>query len=234
MSGLGERGRLAVKASMEERAATERGAMVEMQLRRRGIRDDRVLEAMGEVPRHEFVAAEDVERSYKDHPLPIGHGQTISQPYIVALMIEALELKGYERVLEVGTGSGYQAAILARLAARVYTIERDAELARVAEERLRKMELAGAVEVIVGDGSLGYPAAAPYDGIIVAAAAPILPQCYLDQLAEGGRLVIPVGTLEHQELRQTRKIGGRAVSRLLGYCRFVPLTGSHGWPLDQS
>jgi len=203
-----------------------------MQLRRRGIRDERVLEAMEEVPRHEFVAAGDVQRAYEDHPLPIGHGQTISQPYIVALMIEALELKGYERVLEVGTGSGYQTAILARLAARIYTMELDPELAQAAKDRLGKMELAGSVEVIVGDGSLGYPQAAPFDAIVVAAAAPDLPECYLDQLAEGGRLVIPVGTLDHQELRQIRKIGGRVVPRLLGDCRFVPLTGLQGWHLD--
>ena len=206
--------------------------MVEMQLRRRGIRDEPVLEAIGEVPRHEFVAAGDVEHAYEDHPLPIGNGQTISQPYMVAWMIEALELKGYERILEVGTGSGYQAAILARLATRVYTMEIDPELAKAAKERLEKMGLTDSVEVIVGDGSLGYPEAAPYDAIVVGAAAPDFPACYLDQLGEAGRLVIPVGTLEHQELRQIRKIGGRFVSRLLGHCRFVPLTGVRGWQLD--
>ncbi|MBI3934314.1 MAG: protein-L-isoaspartate(D-aspartate) O-methyltransferase [Acidobacteria bacterium] len=206
--------------------------MVEMQLRRRGIRDERVLEAMGEVPRHEFVAPADREHAYEDHPLPIGHGQTVSQPYMVAVMLEASELKGYERVLEVGTGSGYQAALLTRLAAHVYTMERDAELAQEAQERLQAMGLSGAVEVIQGDGSLGLPILAPYDAIIVAAAAPNIPASFLDQLAEGGRLVIPVGTLEQQELRQVRKIGDRTVSRLLGYCRFVPLTGSRGWQPD--
>jgi len=230
----GERGRPNLKAPVAEWAAVERRAMVEMQLRRRGIRDERVLEAMGEVPRHEFVAAADVEHAYEDHPLPIGHGQTISQPYIVALMLEALELKGYERVLEVGTGSGYQAAILARLAARVYTMELDPELAETARDRLAKMGLAGSMEVIVGDGSLGYPQAAPFDALIVAAAAPQLPECYVDQLGDGGRLVIPVGTLDQQDLHQFRKVGGRVVSRSLGHCRFVPLTGARGWRLEET
>jgi len=206
--------------------------MVEKQLRRRGIRDERVLEAMGEVPRHEFVAPADLERAYGDHPLPIGYGQTISQPYIVGLMLEALELKGYERVLEVGTGSGYQTAILARLAAQVYTMERNAELAQRAKARLTAMGLSASVEVIEDDGSLGLPLSAPFDAIIVAAAAPSIPSCYVDQLGESGRLVIPVGPLDHQELRQIRKIGGRTVSRLLGACRFVPLTGSQGWQID--
>ena len=230
----GERGRPNLKAPVAEWAAVERRAMVEMQLRRRGIRDERVLEAMGEVPRHEFVAAADVEHAYEDHPLPIGHGQTISQPYIVALMLEALELKGYERVLEIGTGSGYQAAILARLAARVYTMELDPELAETARDRLAKMGLAGSMEVIVGDGSLGYPQAAPFDALIVAAAAPQLPECYVDQLGEGGRLVIPVGTLDQQDLHQFRKVGGRVVSRSLGHRRFVPLTGARGWRLEET
>jgi protein-L-isoaspartate(D-aspartate) O-methyltransferase len=203
--------------------------MVEMQLRRRGIRDERVLEAMEEVPRHEFVEAQDVDHAYADHPLPIGRGQTISQPYIVAQMLQALELKGYERVLEVGTGSGYQAAILGRLAARVYSIENDPELAAAARGRIERMDLSGRVEIVVADGSLGYPPAAPYDAIIVAAAAPRVPAGYIDQLAEGGRLVIPVGTLDHQELQQFRKVGARIVPRRLGYCRFVPLTGAGGW-----
>ena len=223
-----------MKASIEEWAVLERKAMVEMQLRRRGIRDERVLEAMADIPRHEFVEPSDVEHAYEDRPLPIANRQTISQPYIVALMIEALELKGYERVLEVGAGSGYQTAILARLAVHVYAMELDPELAHSAEERLKKMGLADSVEIIMADGSLGYPMAAPYDAMIVAAAAPDIPACYLDQLGEAGRLVIPVGTRDHQELRQIRKIGGRVVSRLLGYCRFVPLTGVRGWQIDAS
>ncbi|MBI4460399.1 MAG: protein-L-isoaspartate(D-aspartate) O-methyltransferase [Acidobacteria bacterium] len=203
--------------------------MVERQLRARGIRDERVLEAMSRIPRHEFVPHEQWEEAYEDHPLPIDHGQTVSQPYIVASMVEALELKGTERVLEVGTGSGYQAAILALLAARVYTIEYDAALARVAEERLARLGVADSVVVICGDGSLGYPPAAPFDGIIVAAAAAQVPENYLNQLADGGRLVIPVGSLDTQELRQIRKLGDQTLSRSLGYCRFVPLKGERGW-----
>lgn len=208
--------------------------MVEIQLRRRGIRDERVLEAMADIPRHEFVGPSDVEHAYEDRPLPIANRQTISQPYIVGLMIEALELRGYERVLEVGAGSGYQTAILARLAIHVYAMELDPQLAHAAAERLKKMGLADSAEIIMADGSLGYPMAAPYDAMIVAAAAPGIPACYFDQLGEAGRLVIPVGTRDHQELRQIRKIGGRVVSRLLGYCRFVPLTGVRGWQIDAS
>ena len=204
-------------------------AMVEQQLRRRGIRDERVLRALGAVARHEFVPAEFVEQAYEDHPLPIGQGQTISQPYMVAAMLEALELKGTERVLEVGTGSGYQAAVLARLAARVYTIECDPTLFRSTRERLERMGLLDSIVLLEGDGSLGYPPEAPYDGILVAAAAPNIPECYLEQLKEGGLLVIPVGDRDCQQLRQVRKCGGRAVTRSLGYCRFVPLLGAHGW-----
>ncbi len=245
-----------------EWAAEQRHAMVAQQLRRRGIRDERVLQAMGEVPRHEYVPPEHRRTAYEDHPVSIGQGQTISQPYMVAAMTEALELRGTERVLEVGTGSGYQAAILARLAARVYTIERDMELFRLAGERLERLGLrlssddrdcddrvsddsdrddsdgddgdkgnAGDASVVLlhGDGSEGYPPASPYDGILVAAAAPKVPDCFLKQLAEGGRLVIPVGDLAQQEFRQVRKCQGKPVSRVLGHCRFVPLKGRHGW-----
>jgi protein-L-isoaspartate(D-aspartate) O-methyltransferase len=218
--------------SIAEWAAAQRRAMVEQQLRQRGIRDGRVLEAMGAVDRHEFVPAAQQERAYEDHPLPIGGGQTISQPYVVALMLEALDLKGTERVLEVGTGSGYQAVLLARLAADVYTIERDPELAAAAAARLNSLGLGALVHVVAGDGSLGYPAAAPYDAIIVAAAAPGIPPALLDQLADGGRLVIPVGSLHSQDLRLIRKFGPDVATRVLGQCRFVPLTGSRGWRLD--
>jgi protein-L-isoaspartate(D-aspartate) O-methyltransferase len=223
-----------VRAFVEDWSIAERTAMVEKQLRQRGIRDPRVLEAMGEIPRHEFVGSQDVRRAYADHPIAIGHGQTISQPYIVALMIEALELGGGETVLEVGTGSGYQAAILARLARLVYTLELDPELAQTARSRLAQMGLSGSVRVIVGDGSLGYPSAAPYDAIVVAAGAPQIPPALVDQLAEGGRLVIPVGGLDQQELRQVRKLSGHPVSRVLGHCRFVPLTGAGGWQIEPS
>jgi protein-L-isoaspartate(D-aspartate) O-methyltransferase len=207
--------------------------MVESQLRRRGILDPRVLEAMREVPRHRFVAIADEPRAYEDHPIAIGHGQTISQPYMVAEMVEALELRGSETVLEVGAGSGYQAAILGRLARRVYAIESDPDLAHRARQRLDDMYPSGAVHVIVGDGSLGYPAAAPYEAIVVAAAAPEVPPALLDQLAEGGRLVVPVGDLNDQELRQIRKVRGESVVRVLGRCSFVPLIGARGWQLRQ-
>ena len=212
-----------------EWAARQREAMVEEQLRRRGIRDTRVLEAMGAVPRHEFVPPESAADAYADRPLPIGREQTISQPYIVAVMTEALELAGTERVLEVGAGSGYQAAVLARLAQLVYTIESDPELFRSAKERLERLGWSDRVVVIEGDGSLGYPEAAPYDAIVVAAAAPSVPDCLFEQLAEGGRLAIPVGSREDQELLQIRKVEGKAVSHRFGLCRFVPLKGSHGW-----
>lgn len=229
LHGGGNGSRKGAFVASEEWAAAERRAMVEQQLRRRGIRDERVLEAMGELPRHEFVPQELIPEAYADHPLPIGGGQTISQPYMVAAMLEALELEGTERVLEVGTGSAYEAALLARLAAHVYTIECDAELARSARERLGSMGLGAVVDVIEGDGSLGYPPAAPYDGILIAAAAPEIPPCLLEQLVEGGLLVIPVGDRDCQELRQIHKREGDPVVRHLGYCRFVPLRGAHGW-----
>ena len=213
-----------------EWAAKQRQAMVEQQLRRRGIRDARVLEVMGQVPRHEYVPPEHCRHAYEDHPISIGRGQTISQPYMVAAMTEAMELTGTERVLEVGTGSGYQAAVLACLAARVYTIERDPVLFQSAVERLRGLGMnEDAVVLLHGDGSEGYPPAAPYDAILVAAASPGVPDCYLEQLIEGGRLVIPVGGLEQQEFRKVRKWQGKPVSRVLGHCRFVPLKGRHGW-----
>ena len=222
-------GREARGVCTPEWAAAQRERMVEDQLRQRGIRDPRVLEAMRQVPRHEFVPPGLAEQAYEDHPLSIGQGQTISQPYMVAAMTEALELQGTERVLEVGTGSGYQAAVLARLAARVYSIERDFALFERARQRLERMGLSATVTVLLGDGSLGYPPCAPYDGIVVTAAAPRVPDTYVEQLCEGGRLVIPVGTLESQELLQVRKQQGKPLSRVLGYCRFVPLLGEEGW-----
>ena len=215
--------------TIAEWAASQRQAMVEQQLRRRGIRNPRLLSVMAAVPRHEFVSSSAWEQAYEDHPIPIGYGQTISQPYMVALMVDALELQGTEKVLEVGTGSGYQAAVLAGVARHVYTIERDPVLAEEARARLAQMGLSGSVEVITGDGSVGFREAAPYDGIIVAAAAPSVPPALFDQLTEGGRLVIPVGELDNQELRQIRKVAGQPVAQMLGYCRFVPLTGSSGW-----
>ena len=205
-----------------------REAMVEHQLRHRGIRDHRVLQVMLDVPRHEFVPPEYMDEAYEDHPLPIGESQTISQPYMVAIMSEALELTGSERVLEVGTGSGYQAAVLAKLANTVYTIEKNAHLARSAGERLARLGFTNVI-ALIGDGTLGYAETAPYDAILVTAGAPIIPQPLIDQLAEGGRLVIPVGELHSQELVQVKKIEGRSVQHTVNYCRFVPLIGRHGW-----
>jgi protein-L-isoaspartate(D-aspartate) O-methyltransferase len=207
---------------------SRRRAMVREQIRGRGIADPRVLEAMLAVPRHEFVPVEAAGAAYQDRPLAIGEGQTISQPYMVAAMAEALELTGKERLLEVGTGSGYQAAVLSLLAAEVHTIEVFEPLARAAAERLARLGYTR-VQVHTGDGSLGLPEAAPFEAIVVTAAAPQVPPPLVAQLAEGGRLVIPVGDAEQQELRVIRKVGGHTVERVLHYCRFVPLIGRHGW-----
>ena len=207
----------------------ERRDMVARQIRDRGIRSDRVLEAMATVPRHLFVAGELVCRAYADEPLPIGEGQTISQPFMVAAMAEALGLEGSERVLEVGCGSGYQAAVLSRLAGQVIAIETRPALAALARERLASLGSAN-VTVVEGDGSAGWPAGAPYDAILVTAAAPEVPQPLVDQLAENGRLVIPVGGSNHQELLRIVKRDGKLTEQSLYSCRFVPLLGRYGWP----
>jgi protein-L-isoaspartate(D-aspartate) O-methyltransferase len=202
--------------------------MVEGQLRARGIVDQRVLDAMERVPRELFVPPEARSRAYDDVALPIGYGQTISQPYMVALICEVLALKGDERVLDVGTGSGYQAAVLAELAAEVYTIERIPELA---EQARANLEAAGndPVHVHVGDGTLGLPEYAPYDAIAVAAAAPGLPQALYEQLEPRGRLAIPVGGRWGQRLELViRSPEGPAVARSVP-CRFVPLVGEEGF-----
>ena len=209
--------------------AQERRLMVEIQLRRRGIRDPRVLDAMGHVPRHEFVPSNLVGAAYDDRPLPLGEAETISQPYIVAAMTEAAGVEPGDKALEVGTGSGYQDAILTYLGARVYSLERNAALAETARERLTRLGYEG-VEVIVGDGSEGYAPAAPYAVIIVTAAAPLVPPALLEQLAEGGRLVIPVGDLRHQDLLLYHKQAGEVKMRVLDACQFVPLVGKAGWP----
>ncbi len=203
--------------------------MVERQLRPRGISDERVLEAMLRVPRHEFVHPSQAAFAYDDRPLPIGESETISQPYIVAAMTQAAGIQPGDKVLEVGTGTGYQAAILATLGAKVYTVERNPQLAQAARERLARLGYAD-IEVICGDGSEGYPAATPYQAIVVTAASPRVPPPLFEQLAEGGRLIIPVGNLQHQELHLIRKIAGRASTRILDACQFVPLVGSQGWP----
>ena len=214
--------------SKEPDSTAARLAMVRSQLQRRGITDARVLSAMREVPRHAFVPPEWRHEAYSDHPLPIAHDQTISQPYMVAIMTQSLALQGHERVLEVGTGSGYQAAVLSRLVAHVYSIEYFPALAESARAVLQRLGYTN-IQVIVGDGGLGLPTQVPYDGIIVAAAAPHVPQPLLTQLAEGGRLVVPVGSVTSQELLIITRHGddypqGRSVP-----CRFVPLLGQEGW-----
>lgn len=203
--------------------------MVEMQLRRRGIHDERVLNAMLHVPRHEFVPPQFLELAYHDRPLPIGATETISQPYIVAAMTAAASIEAGDKVLEIGTGSGYQLAILAYLGARVYSIERNCGLADKAGATLARLGYS-AVEVICGDGTEGYATAAPYDVILVTAGSPQIPSALIDQLSEGGRLVIPVGTREMQNLELIQKTGGATSTRMLDACQFVPLTGKHGWP----
>ena len=207
---------------------SKRMDMVESQIHARGVEDALVLHAMRKVPRHVFVPPDYSDSAYADRPLPIGHGQTISQPYMVAVMTEAMKLEGREKVLEVGTGSGYQAAILAEIVDHVVTLERMPELARKATETLRQLGYVN-IEVVVGDGSEGYPPRAPYDGVMVTAGAPDIPPVLVDQLAEGGRLVIPVGNSFQQTLtRVTRRGDGRQIERLEG-CVFVPLIGKYGW-----
>jgi protein-L-isoaspartate(D-aspartate) O-methyltransferase len=207
----------------------ERHRMVKEQLSRRDIRDARVLEAMATIPRHLFTPDEYRDLAYSDGPLPIGERQTISQPYIVAVMTEMLELQGDENVLEVGTGSGYQAAVLAHLAHQVHTVERHETLAKRAGQMLCQLGLEN-VSVHIGDGSLGWPPAAPYQGIIVTAAAPQAPQPLLDQLADGGRMVIPVGGTFGQFLELWRRQGELYSHEATLPVAFVPLRGEHGWP----
>lgn len=206
----------------------ERCKMVETQLRSRGIHDERVLDAMLRVPRHEFVAAEYRRLAYADHPIPIAENQTISQPFIVAVSLQALALKGTEKVLEVGTGSGYQTALLAVLAREVYSIERHTMLARDAQATLGKLGFANA-KVIVGDGSNGLREFAPYEAILVSAAAPNIPQSLFDQLAAEGGMVIPVGPPSAQELQLVRKQEGKPLIEVIEGCRFVPLIGAEGY-----
>jgi len=193
------------------------------------IADQRVLDAMGRVPREEFAGAEAAPVAYQNRPLPIGHGQTISQPLMVALMTQALMLTGAERVLEVGTGSGYQAALISRLAAHVVSVERVPELAASAAERLERLGY-GNVEVHATTEQLGWPDGAPYDAIVVTAASPDVPRPLLDQLAMNGRLVLPVGSRDIQELVRIVKTPDGAKRHNLGSCRFVPLLGQGAWP----
>lgn len=207
----------------------ERHDMVEHQIRRRGVRDERVLQAMFEVPRHEFVPMGAIENAYEDRPIALGTSEAISQPYIVAAMTEAARIVPGAKALEIGTGSGYQAAILAHLGARVYTLERNFDLAQVARARLARLGYTR-VEVIWGDGSEGYSEAAPYDVILVTAAAPEVPATLKSQLAEGGRLIIPIGDNHHQQLELVTRQGNEFSTRFLDPCMFVPLVGKHGFP----
>ena len=212
----------------ESNYTAERRVMIRTQLQRRGITDRRVLQAMRAVPRHVFVPPEWRHEAYSDRPLPIADDQTISQPYMVALMTQRLGLQGHEHVLEVGTGSGYQAAVLSRLAAQVYTIEYFPALAERARVILQHLGYTN-VQGRTGDGGLGLPASAPYHGILVAAAAPHVPQPLLTQLAEGGRLVIPVGSATSQELLIITRHGDDYAQERSVPCRFVPLLGQEGW-----
>lgn len=212
---------------------SERRAMVEEQLRRRGICDERVLQAMFDVPRHEFVPPLYIQAAYEDRPIVIGEGQTISQPYIVAAMTEAANIESGDKILEIGTGSGYQAAVLARLGARVITMERIPRLAVAARERLSRLGYL-TVEVVAQDGSAGYPQQAPYDAIMVTAAAPAVPRTLVGQLADGGHLVIPVGSLHLQTLEVVSKHGEELSVRDLDPCQFVPLVGRQAWPEERN
>jgi len=209
--------------------AEERRRMVDKQLISSGITNKAVLQSMLTVPRHWFVPEHLQTFAYHDYPLPIGEGQTISQPYIVALMAEALEPTPTDRVLEIGTGSGYAAAVISRVVSQVYTIERHEALAREAQSRFQALKYDN-IKVRIGDGTKGWPEEAPFDGIVIAAGAPVVPKSLGNQLKTGGRLVIPVGDRSHQELlRLTKRPGSGFTCENLGGVRFVPLIGEEGW-----
>jgi protein-L-isoaspartate(D-aspartate) O-methyltransferase len=212
----------------EDPRIIERMRMVREQIEARGVDDHRVLDAMREIPRHLFIPAEFQAAAYHDRPLPIGSGQTISQPYIVGVMTSLLELKQDDTVLEVGAGSGYQAAILSKLARTVVTVERIPEIALKAKNLLRRLGVFN-VKVIEGDGTLGYAPDAPYNGIIITAASPDIPVPLIDQLADEGRLVAPVGSRDLQQLVRITKQGDRISRENFGGVVFVPLLGRHGW-----
>lgn len=228
VAGLGRRSILWVYVVSDDPYVELRSEMVETQLQGRGVKDSGVLRAMMTVPRHEFVPEHSRNLAYSDEPVGIGGGQTISQPYIVAAMTEALRLTGTERVLEIGTGCGYQAAVLSLLSREVYSVECRSDLARSAAERLQRMGYAN-VHVHCGDGSLGLKEFAPYDAILVAAAAPAVPEPLLEQLNEGGRLIAPIGGEDHQELVLVTRHGPEYETERGEGCRFVPLLGRYGW-----
>jgi protein-L-isoaspartate(D-aspartate) O-methyltransferase len=208
--------------------ADERCMMVDQQILSRGITNSRILAVMRETPRHMFIPPPYDRSAYADNPLPIGNGQTISQPYIVALMTDLLNPGSEDRILEIGSGSGYQTAILAALAKRVITIERIPAVADLARSNLRKLGITN-TDLVVADGTIGYTASAPYNGILITAATPHIPQPLIDQLAEGGRLVAPVGNRDIQELVRIGRVRNRNVESHHGGVRFVPLVGKYGW-----
>ena len=209
--------------------AAERSSMVEKQLRERGIRDERLLAAMSKVPRHEFVSPQNWTEAYADHPIPIPEQQTTSQPYMIAAMVQAAQIKAEDRVLEIGAGSGYQTALLAELASQVFAVERYASLSETARNTLERLGYRN-IKVVTGDGSLGLPSDAPFDAIIVSAAAPRIPQALVEQLAIGGRLVVPVGESDQQVVHLVeRQQDGTINVKTLEGCRFVPLIGEHGF-----
>ena len=203
--------------------------MVEQQLRQRGISDERVLAAMSKVPRHEFVSPQNRPEAYADHPIPIAEQQTTSQPYMIAAMVQAAAIKPEDRVLEIGAGSGYQTAVLAELASQVFAVERYASLTEAALATLERLGYRN-TKVVTGDGSLGLPEAAPFDAIIVSAAAPRIPPALVEQLAVGGRLIVPVGESDQQVVQLVqRNADGTTTVRTLEGCRFVPLIGQQGF-----
>jgi protein-L-isoaspartate(D-aspartate) O-methyltransferase len=206
----------------------EREEMVRTQVEARGIKNFRVLNAMRTVPRHLFIPLSYTKEAYSDYPLPIGKGQTISQPYIVAVMTELIAPEPGDKILEIGTGSGYQAAILSTCGARVITIERFSEVADQAEKNLKHAGISS-VSVIIGDGTAGYPKEAPYDGIIITAGTPIIPEPLISELVQGGRLVAPVGSKDFQELVRITKDREEIMTERFGAVRFVPLIGDFGW-----
>lgn len=209
--------------------AGQRRKMIEEQLINRGVKDAKVLAAMNSVPRHFFVQESFHHKAYGDHPLPIGGSQTISQPYIVGAMTEALQLQGHERVLEIGTGSGYQTAILAEIADKVFTIERIKSIARTAKTKLDQLGYANILYKIF-DGTYGWRDQSPYDAILVTAAGPDIPKTLIEQVIDGGRIVAPVGEQGAQTLSVLTKVGSRTRIKKLTGCSFVPLIGKYGWP----